>query len=327
MARPDGPEHAEVPLLEGNVNPILRLLDDWRLPYHATRAEVTARVGVSLDPIYQWQALMLPEATSLPGAMQPWTASASDTIPPQYPISRFSSLVWYGDDALANIRRTADVLAEVLGPAPVGRRWNTLVASWRSGLAEISLIAWPPKWQSHELPNPAQDRQPRLRTACHIDVCTGHCPPLSAQERHWVESFRPLRFDGTVGASRPVRLGIVAPYETELEYVRHPEDRIDDRQVSLGLSADGDALIVVSNQLYVIPRSAVLRLEVVRLTPAKGGGGSRLYALCETKAPGINERSIALAQSSDPDGLNAFAREVGVALACPVEIGPYHPDC
>ncbi|MEO4001828.1 hypothetical protein [Mesorhizobium sp. CAU 1732] len=323
----DGPAPAEVLFLADGTNPIHRLLDDWRLPRHETRADVAARVGVSPDPIYHWDALVFREALLLPGAMQPWTASAHDRIPPQFPISRFSGLVWFEDDAHTNVRRAADFLTASLGPAPIGKHWNTLVATWRSGLAEISLIAWPSQWQSNRLPNPAEDRDRRLCSACHVRVVTGFCLSLSAQEKTWVRGFRPLRFDGEVGAARMARAGTMAPSETQLEYARNPEHLVDDRQAELGLSADGQALIVVSDQLFVIACDAVLRLEVARLTPAKGGGGSTLYARCRSEAPDMEGQSVFLAQSSNPDGLNAFARDLGVRLGCPVEVGPYYSDC
>lgn len=326
LVRPDGPEPVYVPLEASEANPILRLLDDWQLPFHETRAEVIVRVDVTLDPLYQTDALMLPEAVSLPGAMQPWSASAFQRIPPQFPISRFSSLVWLEDDAHENLRRTAHLVAEALGPAPIGRHWNTLTACWRSGMTEISLIAWPPEWQSHLPPNPAQERQPRLRTACHVNVATGFCPPLSEQERHWLESFRPIRLEDGVEAVKPSYIDSVAPFETAMEYARESEG-IGLERGSLGMSADGNALIVFSSHLYVMPRTAIIRLEVIRLTPAKGAGGSILYAHCKTRAPGADTYSVTLAQSSETDGLNAFAKTLGTALGCSVEIGPAFPDC
>lgn len=323
----DGPEPVEVPLPPGAPNPIHRLLDDWLLPWHQTRAEVTAQVGVSLDPVYQWEALVLSNAVPLPGAITPWTASAGDRIPPQFPVTPFSALVWFEDDAQVNLRRAADLMAATLGPARIGRRWNMLVASWRCGLAEVSLIAWPPAWQSPGRSNPAEGRDHRLRTACHVHVATGFRLPLSAEEETWVKGFEPLEFDGQVGTARMARAGATAPDETKLEYVRDPAHLVDDRQTTLGLSADGAALVVVSNQLFVIPRHAILRLEVTRLTPAKGGGGSSLHAICQTAAPGADGQSIFLAQNSKPDGLNAFAQTLGHRLGCPVDIGPYYPDC
>ncbi|TCQ16207.1 hypothetical protein [Rhizobium sp. PP-CC-3G-465] len=324
---PDGPAPAELQLCPDGMNPILRLADDWRLPRHETRMEVLARYGVLPDPIYQWPALVITNAEPPPGALAPWTASAFERIPPQFPITRFAALAWFKDDARANLRRVADHLAASLGPAPVGQRWNTVVAAWRSGLAEVSLTAWPPDWQSHGLQNPSEDRDPRLRTACHVTLTTGFRLSLSAREREWVTGFLPLAFDRDVGTARMAQAGRHAPGETELEYVRDPEDLVDDRQRMLGLSADGKALIVVSDQLFVMPRTDILHLEVIRMTPAKGGGGSSLHAHCCTHAPGADSQSVFLAQHSDPDGMTALGQELGERLGCLVEVSPYYPDC
>ncbi|MGU3495878.1 hypothetical protein ACLBXM_17695 [Xanthobacteraceae bacterium A53D] len=323
----DGPEAVSVPLVGGQPNPIHRLLDDWRLPWIENRAEVIARVGVTLDPIYQWDTLLLHDAVPLPDAMQSWTASASDRIPPQFPISRFTSLVWSGDDTHANLARIAKHLAVPLGPARIGRRWNTLVATWRAGRAELELIAWPPEWQTVNRDNPAEQRDNRLRTACHVHVVTGFRPALSMQERSWVSGFQPIAFEGYIGNACMARAGMMPPMETEMEYVRDAENLVADFGSSLGLSADGLALIVVSQQLFVMPIEAIPRLEVTRLTPAKGSGGAMLDAVCRTKAKGADGRFVRLAQHSEPDGLNAFAQEMGRRLGCPVDIGPAYPDC
>lgn len=324
---PGGPAPAEAPPAPDGTSPILRLADDWRLPRHETRMEVEARCGVLPDPIYGWPALVLSDAESLPGALAPWTAQAFERIPPQFPITRFSALAWFEDDAHENLRRTADHLAASLGPAPVGRQWNTLVAKWRSGLAEVSLMTWPPRWQSHDLQNPSENREPRVRTACHVTLTTGFRLGLSETEREWVKGFRPIAIDGNVGTARMARAGRHAPGETELEYVRDPEDLVEDRLRTLGLSQDGEALIVVSDQLYVMPRTHILHLEVIRMTPAKGGGGSSLHAHCRTRAPGADDQSMFVAQHSDPDGMTALGQELGNRLGCSVEISPYYPDC
>ncbi|WP_182083894.1 hypothetical protein [Aureimonas sp. ME7] len=323
----DAPTPAEVPGLPNGANPILRLAARWRLPLEETRMEVVARLGVLPDPIYGWPALVLADAEPLPGALAPWTASAFERIAPQFPITRFTGLAWFEDDAHANLGRTADHLAASLGPASIGRRWNTLVAAWRAGLVEVSLTAWPPEWQSDLPRGEAEAREPRLRTACHVTLTTGFRLRLGEREREWVTGFRPLSIDGDVGTARMARAGRHAPGETELEYVRDPEDLVEDRQRTLGLSRDGEALIVVSDQLFVMPRTDILRLSVIRMTPAKGGGGSSLHAHCRTSAPGADDQSVFLAQNSDPDGMSAFGRYLGDRLGCPVEISPYYPDC
>lgn len=184
---PNGPGTRAV-TFDGGGNPIAGLLATWRLPILQPRAEIEARYGVVTDPIYNWPTMLLPDPVQLPGAMRSWSAYVHDRIPPQFPITQFSGLVWFEDDAETNLRRTASHIAETLGDAPIGQRWNTLTATWQADLAEIRLTAWPPHLQSHGLNNPAEDRNPRLRFACHVQVATGFCLALTADERRWVET-------------------------------------------------------------------------------------------------------------------------------------------
>jgi hypothetical protein len=322
----EGPLPTTLASLPDGENPIRRLIDDMRLPQHELRGEVELRLGTLSDPFYRSDVIVLDEAIALPGAMAPWTARSDPGIPPQFPITRFSALIWFEDDAHANLRLTADHLERQLGAARVGKQWNTLVAKWRSGIAEVELIAWPPEWQSRGLQNDAEDREPRLRTACHVNVSTGFRLALSEQEQDWIAGFRPIRFDGSVSTARMAKAGTSAPYDTELEYARDPETFASALQGSLGMSARDEALIVGSNQLFVVPRGSVLGLEVLRLTPAKGGGGSSLLAHCRTQAEGRDAQKLFLAQASDPDGMNGLGRELASRLGCPLEIGPYFPD-
>jgi len=322
----EGPAPLVLETLSGQPNPILKLADDWRLPRTDTRSLVIQRVGVSRDPFYRSETILLPEAAALPGTMSPWSANAFEGIPPQFPISRFSTLVWFDDDAHGNLRRTADYLSERFGSAQIGQRWNTLVASWMCGLAQIDLISFPPEWQSGSLRNDAHDREPRLRTTCRVNVATGFVPTTTGKELGWIESFRPVRFKGLAGMAREARVGTTAPFETEMEYVRDASSLAPGIQSRVGFSANDDALILVSSQLYVVPRTKLIRFDVTRLTPAKGGGGSTLHTHCQTEAPGIGYRPLLVAQSSEPDGMNRLAEELGKRFGCPVEIGPYYPD-
>jgi hypothetical protein len=312
--------------LPSNENPIHRLVDDMGLPRHELRGDIERRIGIRPDPFYRTVTVVFDAANAMPGAMAPWTARSDPGIPPQFPITRFSALTWFDDDAKVNLRLTAQHLEKWLGPARIGKQWNTLVATWQSGMAEVSLIAWPPEWQSRDLQNDAEDREPRLRSSCHVNVATGFRLPLSEEERDWIATFRPMPFEGSVGTARMGKAGTSAPYDTELEYARDPETFASSWQGSLGLSAGDEALIIVSKQLFVVPRGSVLGLEVLRLTPAKGGGGSSLHVLCRTQAAGRNAQRLFLAQASAPDGMNGLGHELASRLGCPVEIGPYFPD-
>jgi hypothetical protein len=321
-----GPGATLLELLADGSNPIHELIDHWRLPRCEKRAQVAARAGVERDPLYLRPSILLPEAMSLPGAMTPWSANAFAGIPPQFPIGHFQSHVWFEDDAHVNVLRTADHIAAHLGPVTVGRRWNMFECTWICGRAELRLVAFPSEWQTHHLRNEVHEREPRLQYACRVSVVTGAVQPLSIEEKAWVASFRPLHFKGTVGSARIPAVGVPPPSETEMEYARDASSLPPDTQSALGLSADNEALIVISHQLFVMDRRDIMLIEVQRLTPARGSGGSLLYAHCRTEAPDTQSRTITLGHSRETDGLNELAEELGRLLRCPVEIGLAYPD-
>lgn len=324
---PNEPEPTLLPLSEEVGNPILDLLKEWRLPLGETRDEVIARVGISSDPLFQREQILLTDVCSLQGALSPWTAQSFDRIPRQFPITRFNSPVWFEDDAHSNMKLTASHIAQNLGKAVVGRRWNTLVARWQCDLAAIELTSWPPEWQSWGDRNDAYDREPRLRTACLVNVATGFRQRLSEVEKEWVTTYRPIAFEGTAGTAGSGRAGALAPSEFDLEYARDPEGIAQATQLgSLGLAQADEALVVIADQLMVMARQHIVSLDVCRLTPAKGGGGSTLYANCITAAPGADTLAVLIAQAKDPDGMNELAATLGARLGCPVQLSAYMAD-
>ena len=111
-----------------------------------------------------------------PEQCRPGLPAPSKEFLPGIQSSRFSALLWFEDDAHANLRRTAEYLSERIESAQVGQRWNTLVASWKRGLADIDLMSFPPEGQSDNLQNDTYDREPRLRTACRFNIATGFVP-------------------------------------------------------------------------------------------------------------------------------------------------------
>lgn len=319
---PDEPQPLVLPGALGAENPITALLARWRLPLAERRSAIEARCGIEPDPIYGNPTVLLPSAVQLPGAMRPWSAYVSDRIAPQFPVTQFSGLVAFEDDSGANLRATVHYIAQSLGAAPIGQRWNTMVATWRSDMAAISLTVWPKHLQNGHADIPAEKRHPRLAHACHVQVATGFCLLLTDAEREWVETSRLLRPLATSSAVPSAN----APHESELEYARRPAlgTRLEP---SLRISGDNDALVMIANQLLVIPRTSIRRLEVFRLTPAKGAGGAWLKAICDSAAPNPEGQSLFLAEHAKPDGLNGFARNLASQLGCALKIGEAYPDC
>lgn len=317
LGAPDTP-----PPVEASGAPITAWLDDIGLPWSDSRAALTARFGVERDPAYEWN--IVPIATdrpAAPGLISPLHVQADHFAAPDLPATSFSAVSWLENDARRNIAAVAQALAEFLGPAPVGREANVLTCAWREGAASVRLTAWPPDLQSH-LSVPAWERDPRLATACHLHIQTGWRRPLSDADRVAIDGFVPLVDLPLNPALTSERIATDPPAESELDIARDPGGLEQTLFGQLGRSADAGLLIVCTAQLYLIPTTDVLRLEVDRLLPAKGGGGSTL--LLVRRAWDGEEIRLTLCHGRRPDDLNGLAEQIASVLAKPLVIG--EPD-
>lgn len=322
-----GPEPLRLPVLADGENPIQRLLDEIGLPWRQTRAELEAEHGVEADPLHDWDVITFGGTKSIvQGLLRPLSAQAFPRFSPKVPIARFSGEAWFADEACDNLRRAAADISARLGPAPVGRSYNTLVSSWACGAASIRLLAWPQHWQSDPLLNPSIEREPRLATACHITVETGFRPRLTPREQGWLDGFVPVSaIEGNRLATLP-RLRTSPPPEGEVEFVREPPARLEHIFGQVGCSAGGEALIFCLDQLYVVPVTAVLGFRVDRVLPAKGGGGSSLEVECETGYAAVPVKQITIARAGGPEDLNDVGATMAAAMKRPCVIGEYGYD-
>lgn len=325
-SNPPGPVPARLALLPAGVDIIHQLLDEVGLPWREPRRQVEARVGISPDPFYAREALFFSGAVRPPGFLQPWRADVFERYAPDMPAVRFSGLAWFVDNAGSNIQRLADYFAEQLGAAPIGQEYNTLACRWQSGPASLQLQSWPPAWQPRELRNAAHAREPRLATACHVTLLTGFRLPLSAEEERWVAHFRPVADTRPLLRPMPGGLRDTAPSDTEVEYARDPGGYLPQVQDRVGCPASHEALILCTHQLFVLPARDVLGFEVLRLLPAKGGGGSTLSVRCRTTCPGVAYKTLHVAQDGDPDGVTSLGRELATSFGTSCEVGPYFDD-
>ncbi|MCO6392563.1 hypothetical protein GTW25_16175 [Aliihoeflea aestuarii] len=325
--REPGPKPLELAPLADGGNPIHALLDEIGLPWREPRGIVEARFGVSSDPFYRWEVISFDTATPIvPGLLRPLSAQTFLNLAPHLPITTFGGEVWFEDDARVNLRRTARSLGERLGPAPIGRQYNTIRCEWKAGAASIGLITWPPRWQSPALLNEAHERDPRLKTACSISIRTAFRPPLSAREQAWLDDFEPV---AALGVGPRVAIGSVKntpANEVDLEYVREPPADVAPFFDKLGHSRDRRALIFCDYQLFVIPNEDIIAFEIERLQRAKGPGGSSLYVVCRTTCPKVSSQRVRIMAGSKPDALNDIGRTIATALDRPLVIGEYEDD-
>lgn len=309
----------------GAGNPIHELFDEIGLPWRESRGDIVARCGIRPHPAYGSQIVPIPTRRPLTGdLLGPLYARADDGYAAWLPITEFSGETSVGNDARINIAAAARPLANRLGRAPILHHYNTITCRWRAGATAITLTVWPPDQQSMHFNNPAHDRDPRLATACHVAVQTGFRPPLSAEEAIWLSAFEPL-----LPAERAVTLQEILDQPAAgylLEFTREPALPLTPILGRVGRARGGEALIICSEQLYVVPADALLGFEVNRLTPAKGGGGSWLSAKFRAADPGP-VKSLTIASRGGTHDLD----EIGPALAArfgkPCELAPPYPDC
>jgi hypothetical protein len=318
------PEPARLPLSPSGGNPIHDLLDTLKLPWREPRHVVEARAGIRRHPFYSWDVVAIDDAVPLTGFLLPWQAGVSERFAPGQPITEFGAMVSVADDAQCNVQQAHDALARHLGPAAIGQRYNTLVCEWRCGAAAVSLIAWPPAWQSSHGVSDAHAAEPRLITACSIHVQTGFRPAPSEREAAWLADFEPA---GIAVDALPIeRIAESPPAETLLEFVRDAPEHVPRVHGQLGYPPDRSALIFCTDQLFILAREEIESFDVDRLLPAKGSGGAALMVRCRPSYAGSPSKRISLKQVGDPDGLNELARTLAQMFGVPAEIAPYEYD-
>lgn len=305
---------------EGEENPISAMLAAHGFPLGASYGELIARYGTTRHAAYDWEIVPIePCPLPLEDRLSPlWTLVPYSGPAGHLPIS-FATEIWSGDDALANLRDAAGQMEKLLGPAPIGRQSNTLACQWNAGPAtNVKLTVFPPELQ-YPLRNDAHDRDPRLKTACMVEIETGF-PALSERERVWIDSFIEI----APAESRPCRTLAAFSQMTVgrhvLDVLRRPDAGCTHLFGKFGRSADGEMLIVCNSALALIPMSRVRRVRVMRLLPAKGPGGAGLAL--GFVPPGRRGRlqEMTVTESYEAHGLDALARRLGEEFGWAVEL-------
>jgi hypothetical protein len=301
-------------------NSIHSLLDARAVPWRSTRQVLTERFGVRPHPAYQWDIIEL--ATPMPildHLLWPLSAQVQPQFAPHLPATYFSAAASFGENSRDNLRRTVTQLEPMLGKARTVERDNIVRCEWLAGAASLRLTVWPLDLHVGP-PNEidAHKREPRLPTACHIDIDTGFCLAATDAELTWIRSFVPvgrIRFYGATAS------------EHDLEYGRAPVESSDSIVGSVGCSADQRALIFGQSQLFVIPMTDVFRFTVDRILPAKGSGGSHLRVDCRTRCETLSEKSLTISSAPGADDLNELAAKLASVAGKPLLLGDYESDC
>ena len=313
----------------GNVNAVHAFLDEFSFPWRDSMAELTARYGIVRHPVYDWDVILIDEGTvPFPSMLFPIHANAH-RVTSEYPSDYYSTHVWISDDPLENLHAAEAFVTRHLGPALPASYGvaDEYAREWVSGPAAVSLRAFPAGPRPYPVVNPAHERDPRLRTACSVSIYPGYRPPLSEPERIWIRTARPLlRLCGERPARSWQELDSARPSVLDVEFARDPVPECERLLGALSLSGDGEGVVVCGNGLLVVPVAHVLRVEVDKLFPARGPGGSTVRLVCTDPHSGSGEKRIGLSSGRRPDELDGFAARLGSWIACPVVFGDPIPD-
>lgn len=326
---PTQPALRRLPLAPGDRNPIHGLLDAVGLPWRESLAALESRVGVSDHPTFAEPVLFFPNVTLVPGLLWP-VATGAWRQPPDdrrtaLPAVAFSAYVWLSADARANIERTAESLAERLGPTTISQFGNVLGGGWAAGPARIRLTVWPPELQEPGGFNVYTAREPRYREACHVSIHTGFRPPLTDEERRCIDEFTTLAaLHG--GATTEPELRDTPSIGHALAYVREPPERCGHLLRQVGHASGPRALIFCSEQLYVVPAADIVSFRAERVLPARGSGGSCLHVNCGPPDAAGDPTSIQIDAGPGPDDMNDLCVACGRLFGRPAVLLPYRHD-
>jgi len=180
--------------------------------------------------------------------------------------------------------------------------------------------------QRGRISNPAHEREPRLKTCCHVQIDTGFRQPASVQERGWVESY--------VSIARlpelPISSGdshFAGTPQHELEFIRRAESNFRNTQGSIGCSADRSVLIFQAPELYIVPIADVRQFRLTRVLPAKGGGGSWLQVDCSCDYDRQMTKSLTICAGRGADDLTDLGTMIAAEVGKRLELLPYEYDC
>jgi hypothetical protein len=315
-----GPDDVE-PGVENSVLRLQRYLDAIGVPWRETYAALVDRYGISGDCTDGSDVVSIETVRPfVRGMLYPLQLRAGDHREPNAPVGKFETNVSYGLGASENLRQAVLLLQPVLGTGTPRDYADGHV--WRFGRSYVDLE------RGHD---PAPDgtdfeRQlqvARLEASCRLTIVNGWRRALDAADRAAVSGFVPIfQFDEGLQQTaifNPILMD-------QWAYLREPDAEQAGLYRWLGWSGDRATLIVFNTQFYMIPVDDILSLEVTRIVPARGAGGSSLHLTCRSQRGDGAQRWLEVATGSDPDQLTEPAQRIADAIGKPVTLRPYEAD-
>lgn len=295
----------------------------WLLP----RAFLVKRYGVRPHAVYDRYVIEIETPRPFVKHMLwPLSAQVSPQFSPNEPATEFSGVSYVSDNAAENLRRNVDQLQPFLREGTALSTSNSIGHHWVYGAASVELHVWPPEMQRGPTLNPSYEKEPRLKAGCWIGIVTGFRPLVSDTEIAQLMAFE------SVARIREEWLGAAPPFlrsglQYELEFTRATDPAFDHCNGWIGCSADRTAFIFYSRELYFIPMEAVIQLQLERVLPAKGPGGSSLRVQCRCDYAGQQTKTLTICSADGAEDLDELAATVSRAIAKPLVLLPHVYDC
>jgi hypothetical protein len=296
---------------------LLAHLDEIALPHATPLGALLAQHGVTRSRWYDWNVLRIETA-------QPFVDGQCDAFernalgppfaPDLLPPASFSTFVSTTNDARASHALALAQLEMRFGPATDRATSNTLGHEWRLETARISITSWPPDLERFPMKNPAHERHPELRTFTHLTIATGHVVPLHDPEKRALEALRPLLSGPRTRVPAPSLEG-----EMLLGSARWLPAELARESPVVGID-DAYVLGVGGRVAFVVARTEVRRLRVVRAAPARGPGWSSIELLyADVFSSRRQERTRTLLRGDRASDLDRDAEALSTRLAVPLD--------
>jgi hypothetical protein len=305
-------------------NPIQQMLDARGFPWRESQAALIERSGVGPDSWFNRDAVVFVDSDPppIPGLLRPLHFEPAKDCDPKMPPLRLWGWAWtrkgswWRSRAMKSLIMVRDSLEPALGRPGSNNSSNTRGWSWRRGPASIEIMCFPPRlaWSptGDEIPD---RRDPKVDASCWITLNTGFRPACTPRERAWLEAFEPAMALG--GSGNPRRIAANQPMQDVLEFIREPVAGSEKVLGSIGRTADGEALIFASDQLYVVPVERVDHVEVSRVMPARGSGYASMTLACRGNFGERPIRRVLLGHRSDWEALDEPAARLAEWLELP----------
>jgi hypothetical protein len=294
---------------------LLAHLADLGIPHDLSLRDLVARYGVVRSTFYDWDVVRIADARAIvPGQVEPPDFQPR-LQPDLLPAPDISALVSAHPDERESHARTLAYLVERFGAATETSTSNTVSHTWIFDTASISLTTWPRELEAGvRVTNRAHERHPELARFSHLRVVVGHVVPLGEREKAWLTRASPLAPEGAAAFEPWMD---VSRFSSPLRgCFRRLPDELSRRRRFWGIGSDAAAIVGMNGlDAFVLPADDLIDLELVRLSPARGPGGSKLIARYRDPFTSRDaERSKAIAEGPLPTSLDAAAHTVAQCL-------------